>query len=519
MERGKTKDETLSCFGLTMKITLISPRIAVQKGDFFGSGVPYWPIELAILSAFLRDRGDEISVIDLFGSSPTTLEEVDDHYLQGKPFESFTGTPSVAKAEMFILFALSYMAHREILSIARTLKGLRPDITLCVLENSYAVTAYSIPQVAEDFFQSGVYALLCGEVYWNWDEILEFLKNKNIAKIPENVLTPVLPKDYKIKRKINKNPTYPIPEWDLFNLKNYWSIPYSHGPKTKQYFPILTSRGCPYSCDFCVVPETNLRQWRGRAPEEVVKEMIILRDRFGVRHFQIEDLNPTVNGARWEEICRLLIEQKAGIFFYFVSGTKAETIQIDQIPLYAEAGCRYISISPESGSPNVVKAMGKSFDHTHGLRLIEACHKYGIYTQACFLVGHPSESPEDHRLSCEYLRAMVCSGLDEVAVFVIAPFAGSLLYKHNSIKMTPSTMLTSFSPKGREGWNELSRRRKELVRIFFTERLKRGAGIWIQGIRALLGIPRTKMENLPRRIMFIYSLVLKYYIQRLLTLK
>ena len=59
--------------------------------------------------------------------------------------------------------------------------------------------------------------------------------------------------------------------------------------------------------------------------------MLTLKDRFGVRHFQIEDLNPTVKGARWEEVCRLLIERNAGIFFYFVSGTKAETVKVDQV--------------------------------------------------------------------------------------------------------------------------------------------------------------------------------------------
>ena len=95
---------------------------------------------------------------------------------------------------------------------------------------------------------------------------------------------------------------------------------------------MLTSRGCPYPCDFCVVPETNDRRWRGNSPEQVVEELITLRDRFDVHDFQVEDLNATVQHQRWEKICELLIERQANIRFYFVSGTKAETFHVKKIP-------------------------------------------------------------------------------------------------------------------------------------------------------------------------------------------
>ena len=497
-----------------MRITLISPRIAIQKGDFLGSGIPYWPVDLTILAAFLREKESDVSLIDLFGASPTTLEDMGDHYLQGKSFKNLMSIPSITHADIFILYALSIMSHKEILSIARMIKSSKPNATVTVLENTQAVTGYAIPQLADDFFESNVDALLCGEIYWNWEEVSAFLKHQKEADVPENVLVQKPPPGHSLCRKTNKRPSYSIPAWDLLNLENYWSLPYSHGPKTKKYFPILTSRGCPYPCDFCVIPETNNRRWRGRSPEEVVNEMVYLRDTFGVYHFQIEDLNPTISGRRWERICQLLIERKAGVFFYFASGTKAETIKIDQIPLYAEAGCRYISVSPESGSLYVLKTMGKSFNYTHGLELVKQCHHYGIYTQACFLVGHPSEKGEDHQLSCKYVRSMVKAGLDEIAVFGIAPLAGSLLYREERVKHT-SEALMSFSPKGRPDWRSLSRRRMDLIKIFFIEKLKRGPNLWIQGVRALLGIPRTKMENLPRRILFVYSLILRYWLRRI----
>jgi hypothetical protein len=55
----------------------------------------------------------------------------------------------------------------------------------------------------------------------------------------------------------------------------------------------------------------------------------------------------------------------------------------------------------------------------------------------------------------------------------------------------------------------VSRRRRRLIRTFFIGKLARGGALWLQGVRALFGIPRTKMENLPRRMVFIWWLVLR----------
>jgi anaerobic magnesium-protoporphyrin IX monomethyl ester cyclase len=495
-----------------MRFTLISPRIAVQKGDFLGSGVPYWPVEMAVLASFLKQRNHNIRVIDLFGSSPQTLEESGDHFLQGRSLWLHSEFKKL-DSDLIIIFALSYMSHQEILRILSYIQKVRPQTRIAVLENSQAVTAYDVSMKADEFFSAGATFVFCGEVYWNWDEIVGFIDKPESACRPGNVLWSGERKPSQVNRQYSKVPSYPIPAWELFPLTNYWKLPYSHGPKWKKYLPMLTARGCPYPCDFCVVPQTNNVRWRGRPAGDVVDEMINLKERFGVDYFQVEDLNPTVQSTRWEEIAHLLLNKKAGIYFGFVSGTKAETLKLNQLDLLARAGCRYISISPESGSAAVLKAIGKPFDYHHGLALIKRCRELGIYTQACLLVGHPAELPEDHQKSCDYLRAMVRAGLDEVAVFIVSPLAGSVLYAKQRIALSQKDALISFSPKGRENWQILSDRRRELIRIFFWQKIHRDLRIWLQGLRSVFGRPKTKMENLPRRIFFIYKLILQYKIQ------
>ncbi|HEY9035131.1 MAG TPA: radical SAM protein [Pseudomonadales bacterium] len=487
-----------------MKLTLISPRLALQKGDFLGSGVPYWPVELATLAAFAREAGDSITLIDLFGNDPTQLEDAGDHYRQGQTIEPHLTHEAVKASDAFILYAISYMSHQELLSLVQTLKKRFPTVPVAILENSQAVTAYSLQRMAQQFLDAGADCLICGEAYFNWNDICEKLKNP-AAATPVNVLT--AGSTAPPTRLTSKTAHYPIPAWDLINVQGYWNLPYSHGPKTPTYLPVLTSRGCPYPCDFCVVPETNSKRWRGNSPEDVVHELLVLRDQFNVHDFQIEDLNPTVQHERWERICELLIERNANIRFYFVSGTKAETLHIDTIPLFAKAGCRYVSISPESGGKDLMKAIGKKFNYSHGIDLAAACHQHGIRTQACFLVGHPHETEKDFHASHDYMKKMIAAGLDEVAVFVVAPFAGSVLYANNTIAVDDHNALPSFSPKGRSDYETLESRRKTLIHTFFSCKLKRGIGIWMQGLRAVFGTPQTKMENLPRRILYIYWLL------------
>lgn len=489
-----------------MKLTLISPRLAIQKGDFLGSGVPYWPIELATLAAYAREQGDDVSLVDLFGNNPRKLSDVGDYYLQGESIDAYLDLGVLRQAEVFILYAISYMSHQELLSIVARLKQTFPLLPVAILENSQAVTAYSLQQVAADYFDVGADLLVCGEPYFNWDAIKLQLAGQRMDPIPRNLITQ---ESSSIPERITlKGMRYPIPAWDLVNLPGYWNLPYSHGPKTPKFLPILTSRGCPYPCDFCVVPETNNRCWRGNEPEQVVAEILVLRDLFSIHDFQVEDLNPTVQHQRWEKICELLIEHKANVRFYIVSGTKAETLHIDKIPLFAKAGCRYISISPESGSNKLMQVIGKKFDHQHGMELIAACRANGIRTQACFLVGHPDETEKDIEASNDYLSRLARAGLDEFAVFVVAPFAGSQLHARRSVSLDDKTAFISFSPKGRTNYKTLVRRRKKLIRTFFVQKLKHGFDLWLQGLRVIFGTPETKMENLPRRIVFIYWQVL-----------
>ena len=60
-----------------VKITFINPNIVTQKGDFFGTGIPYMPIVLAYAASFLREKGFDISVVDALVSGQHRKESVE----------------------------------------------------------------------------------------------------------------------------------------------------------------------------------------------------------------------------------------------------------------------------------------------------------------------------------------------------------------------------------------------------------------------------------------------------------
>ena len=169
-----------------MKIHLISPRLSIHKGDFLGSGVPYWPVELAVFAAFLRNAGHEPSVSDLFGMSPGTFSEDGSLYWQGASISSAVNIKG--NETLFVIYAISYMSLSEIESIVTYLKLHFGHIKVAVLENSQAVTAFDLDAESERLFDAGADFLILGEPYFNWEEIIAFVNDT--GDVPNNVKTP-----------------------------------------------------------------------------------------------------------------------------------------------------------------------------------------------------------------------------------------------------------------------------------------------------------------------------------------
>jgi len=131
----------------------------------------------------------------------------------------------------------------------------------------------------------------------------------------------------------------------------------------------------------------------------------------GVAEFHLEDLDPTISDPRIRQICAEILLRGLKITWKIAAGTKVETMRNEEtIDLMAQAGCRYISISPETGSPRLLKLMRKPFDLAHAVRLVRRMNQVNIRSQACFVLGYPGETEKEFMETLAFVQEMDFAG-------------------------------------------------------------------------------------------------------------
>src|SRR3989338_1488592 len=453
-----------------MKVTLINPNIISQKGDFFGSGIPFMPITLAYAAAYLQECGHKATVIDAFGENPKKITVKKNLFIKVLNVEEIISlVPS--DTEAIILYASLVITHQANLQIIKKLKE-KFSVPLIILENIHSVVGYSLLTMHEDFLNAGVNFIILGDPERRCPEILDCLKKK---KMPTSDGLIFLHNEKKIIRPNKKYARdldlLPFPAWEMFPIKNYWALDYSHAPIKKSYLPLLTSRGCPSQCEFCITPLLMGKIWRARSAKNVVNEIEDYIKRFGVHEFHIEDFNPTVDKRRIIELCQEIIRRELDVELKIVAGAKAETIDTFTLDWMKKAGFTYVSISPESGSKRVLEKMKKVFDYGHGLRLVQHMHKLGITSQACFVIGFPGEEKSDRCLSRQYIKQLVKAGIDEIALFVMTHITGSAACEYSPLGYKNLSQLT-FSPTWRKAYRSLGRYRRNTYFLFLLWKLR-----------------------------------------------
>lgn len=489
-----------------MKIALINPNLLVQRGDPFTTGIVYMPIGLAYVAAALRANGETVTVLDAFGENPEGAYREGRFYHFGlHPDEVVSRVPS--NTQVIFLYANQLTNHLAILNILRRLKNRFQGVPKVVLENTQAVTAYALQPVAPEFYEAGADYILTGEGESRSARLCQALADGGRPEALRQVDGLGAPDFYTHPCGFLEDlDALSFPAWDLFPLDRYWKLRHSHGPfETSRYLPLLTSRGCPFPCRFCVIPETNRQRWRSRSPGNVADEMAALSSRFGVTEFHLEDLNPTISDPRIRALCAEILRRPLRVSWKIVAGTKAESIRnAETVKRMALAGCRYISISPETGSGRLLKRMDKPFDLRHALRIIGELHAHGIRSQACFVLGFPGETQEDRVLTQGLVRDLTRAGLDEIALFIVTPVPGSALYGEITGYKTLSEL--SFSPSWRADYRVLNHFRLGLYSRFLLWKLFYHP---FKFTRQILNFVRrsfeTKMEMAPYRALRVLS--------------
>ena len=217
----------------------------------------------------------------------------------------------------------------------------------------------------------------------------------------------------------------PFPAWDLLEVEKYRiTRKFTLVRSEFKYLPIFTSRACPYGCIYC--HRIFGRGFRKRSPQNVIAEMEEFIGRFGIEKFEVIDDIFNLDEERAKAICEEIIKRKWKILLSFPNGLRGDRLSFDTISLLRKAGTYYISFAIESASERIQKLIKKNLDIQKTLKAIEDAVKMGIFTMGYFMLGFPTETEDEIRLTIECAKR---SKLHIALFFIVTPFKGTELYE------------------------------------------------------------------------------------------
>jgi radical SAM superfamily enzyme YgiQ (UPF0313 family) len=213
----------------------------------------------------------------------------------------------------------------------------------------------------------------------------------------------------------------PFPAWDLVDVERYRSTWRAH----HGYFSmnLVTTRGCPYHCNWCAKPIYGQR-YAARSPEHVVEEMAWLKRTYRPDHLWIADDIFGLKPGWIERFATLLRARDAATPFKCL--LRSDQVTADVARALRGAGCRTAWIGAESGSQRILDAMEKGTrveQIAEATRLLRAA---GVEVGFFLQFGYPGETREDIDRTLEMVRT--CAP-DDIGVSVSYPLPGTTFYQ------------------------------------------------------------------------------------------
>jgi radical SAM superfamily enzyme YgiQ (UPF0313 family) len=203
---------------------------------------------------------------------------------------------------------------------------------------------------------------------------------------------------------------------------------YKHFPLEKysmggtNYLPIITSRGCPFQCTFCLASKMCGTRFRTRSPTKVLDELEWLRDEHGADVFSFYDDTFTIDKQRANAICD---EMKARKFdLPWDCRTRVDQVNKEILTKLKNANCKLIHFGVESGSQKMLDAVKKRTTVEQNAWAIQLAKQVGISVAISMVVGYPGETPELLNETFQFVRQ---TKPDFVYVCQAIPYPGTEL--------------------------------------------------------------------------------------------
>jgi len=222
------------------------------------------------------------------------------------------------------------------------------------------------------------------------------------------------------ERKANEN----LDSLPFIDRSFFVNDPYQENGDLKSV--IMGSRGCPYTCSFCSAPLTSGRKIRTRSIDNIVNEMELLKQKYGVNsvHFLDNDfiynkervlnladkLQKRNLGINWRALARVDVTAKSGKEF------------LEKIK---QAGCYQLVFGIESGSQRILDLVKKGTTPEQAEEAIRLCKEVGIKTKAYYMFGFPTETLQEMNKTLEHAKQL---DTDTACFVLVKAYPGTEMY-------------------------------------------------------------------------------------------
>jgi radical SAM superfamily enzyme YgiQ (UPF0313 family) len=376
-----------------VKVALINPPF--MKGFFRHQ--PYLPIGLAYLASVLEENGCKVKVIDC-QAMEMDHEKLKTEIVSFEP--DIVGITSIARMIKSALLSAT-VAKEAFPNMAVVLGG--PHATF--MDTQIISEEASVDVVVRG---EGEQTLLELAQNFPFDSHLEKIKGvtfrnkKNVVRTAD-------------RDSFQDLDGLPRPAYHHFDLEKYRLF-------GRKMLPVITSRGCPFQCSFCVATRMFGKAYRMRSPMNVVEELEWLRDAHKAEAFTFYDDTLTFDKKRLFKICDEIRNRRIGL--PWDCQTRVDQISKEILAKMRTAGCQQVFFGVESGCQEVLDAVNKKTSIEQNENAIKLAKEAGLFVSISLIIGYPGETPNTIKKTLDFVKR---AKPDDAYICIATPFPGTEL--------------------------------------------------------------------------------------------
>ena len=403
-----------------MKILLAQPKNTVFEKDVRRCT---FPIGLTYLASYLKQQNNaEVEIMDIATEGYDNLEKHGEFITYGLEDEEVKKRIEKANPDIFGVSSIFASQSENLKNLLNLAYDVNPNM-LNVVGGAYPT--FSISEVFKE--NKSLDCVVLGEGEKPLSQLVDCIENNGcISKVGGLVYRGNDAIYVNKKKNLIKNlDELPFPARDLVDMERYFKInkPHNPYPKGKRVSQVVTSRGCPYKCNFC---STRLfwQDYRTRSAENVIDEIKFLKENYNIDEVQFPDDSFTSKKNRLIEILEGIKDMDLN--WCTPNGVVIRTLDKEVIELMAESGCYQLSFAVESGSQRVLdELINKPLKLDIVKPLVKIAQENGIRVHSFNICGTPGETKEE--MYKTYAFVQDC-GFDSASFFTATPFPGTKLY-------------------------------------------------------------------------------------------